>query len=69
VVTGQEVVLTSGNLHDALRASMAIPTVFYTVEVNGKLLIDGGFINNFPADHLKKMGADIIIGVDVQREL
>ncbi|TSA35221.1 MAG: hypothetical protein D4R64_10120 [Porphyromonadaceae bacterium] len=69
VVTGQEVVLTSGNLHDALRASMAIPTVFTPVEVNGILLIDGGFINNFPADHLKKMGADIIIGIDVQREL
>lgn len=69
VVTGQEVVLSSGNLHDALRASMAIPTVFTPMEVNGNLLIDGGFINNFPADHLKKMGADIIIGVDVQREL
>ncbi|MFA6129264.1 MAG: patatin-like phospholipase family protein [Bacteroidales bacterium] len=69
VVTGQEVVLTSGYLHDALRASMAIPTVFTPVEVNGNLLIDGGFINNFPADHLKKMGADIIIGIDVQREL
>lgn len=69
VVTGNEVVLTSGNLHDALRASMAIPTVFTPVEIDGRLLIDGGFINNFPADHLKKMGADIIIGVDVQREL
>ena len=69
VVTGEEVVLTSGNLHDALRASMAIPTVFTPVEVDGRLLIDGGFINNFPADHLKKMGADIIIGIDVQREL
>ncbi|MFA5817233.1 MAG: patatin-like phospholipase family protein, partial [Bacteroidales bacterium] len=69
VVTGQEVVLTSGNLHDALRASMAIPTVFTPVEVNGNLLIDGGFINNFPADHLKEMGAEIIIGIDVQKEL
>jgi NTE family protein len=69
VATGQEVVLKSGNLHDALRASMAIPTVFTPVEVNGDLLIDGGFINNFPADHLKAMGADIIIGIDVQREL
>lgn len=69
VVTGKEVVLRSGVLHDALRASMAIPTVFTPVEVNGALLIDGGFINNFPADHLKEMGADIIIGVDVQRDL
>jgi len=69
ITNGQEVVLTSGNLHDALRASMAIPTVFTPVEANGALLIDGGFLNNFPADHLKKMGADIIIGVDVQRDL
>ncbi len=69
VVTGQEVVLTGGRLHDALRASMAIPTVFTPIEINGSLLIDGGFINNFPADHLQAMGAEIIIGVDVQREL
>jgi NTE family protein len=69
VVTGQEVVLKSGYLHDALRASMAIPTVFTPVEVNGTLLIDGGFINNFPADRIKEMGAEIVIGVDVQREL
>ncbi|MDD4644846.1 MAG: patatin-like phospholipase family protein [Bacteroidales bacterium] len=69
VVTGEEVVLSSGNLHDALRASMAIPTVFTPVELNGKLLVDGGLINNFPADHLKAMGADLIIGIDVQRDL
>jgi len=69
VVTGQESVLSSGNLHDALRASMAIPTVFSPIEINGQLLIDGGFLNNFPADHLKAMGADIIIGIDVQRDL
>jgi NTE family protein len=69
ITNGQEVVLTSGNLHDALRASMAIPTVFTPVVVNGALLIDGGFLNNFPAEHLKNMGADIIIGVDVQRDL
>jgi NTE family protein len=69
VVRGQEVVLNNGILADALRASMAIPTAFTPVEVHGNLLIDGGFINNFPADHLKAMGADIIIGVDVQRDL
>lgn len=69
IVTGQQVVLTSGVLHDAVRASMAIPTVFTPVEVHGNLLIDGGLINNFPVDHAKKMGADIIIGVDVQRDL
>ena len=69
IVSGEEVVLTNGILHDALRASMAIPTAFTPVEVHGRLLVDGGFINNFPAEHVKAMGADILIGVDVQRDL
>lgn len=69
IVTGEEVVMTSGVLHDALRASMAIPTAFTAIEIDGKLMIDGGYLNNFPADHVKLMGADIIIGVDVQRDL
>ncbi len=69
IVTGKEVVLNSGILHDAVRASMAIPTAFTPVEIGGKLMVDGGFINNFPAEHVKAMGADILIGVDVQREL
>jgi len=69
IVTGEEVVMTSGVLHDALRASMAIPTAFTAIEIDNKLMIDGGYLNNFPADHVKLMGADIIIGVDVQRNL
>ena len=69
IVTGKEVVMKGGVLHDCLRASMAIPTAFTAVEVNGKLMIDGGYLNNFPVDHVKAMGAEIIIGVDVQRDL
>ncbi len=69
IETGEEVVLKEGVLHDALRASMAIPTYFTPIEIQNKLLVDGGFINNFPADHVLEMGADFIIGVDVQREL
>jgi len=63
--TGKEVVLNSGYLEECIRASMAIPTVFTPVEIDGKLLVDGGLINNFPADQLKAMGADIIIGVNL----
>lgn len=63
--TGKEVVLNSGHLEECIRASMAIPTVFTPVEIDGKLLVDGGLINNFPADQLKAMGADIIIGVNL----
>ncbi|MFA6799305.1 MAG: patatin-like phospholipase family protein [Bacteroidales bacterium] len=69
IVKGEQVILSTGVLHDALRASMAIPTAFTPVELHGKLLVDGGFINNFPAEEAKNMGADIIIGVDVQRDL
>ena len=64
--TGDAVVLDKGNISEALRASMSIPTVFTPIEIDGKLLADGGMINNFPVEEVVKMGADIVIGVDVQ---
>ena len=45
---------------------MAIPLAFQPVSHNGRLLVDGGIVNNFPTDVAKKMGADIIIGVDIR---
>lgn len=66
--TGEEVVMTDGFLPTAMFSSMAIPALFQSAERNGRLLIDGGVVNNFPADVAKRMGADIIIGVDLQRE-
>ncbi len=65
IETGEAYVIDKGYLPDALRASMAIPSVFTPVEINNKLLVDGGLVRNLPASDLKKMGADIIIGVDV----
>ncbi|MCB8994803.1 MAG: patatin-like phospholipase family protein [Bacteroidales bacterium] len=65
IETGKEVVFKGGYLPDALRASMSIPSIFNPIEIDGKLLVDGGLVNNFPANRLKEMGADIIIGVDV----
>ena len=65
LITNEEVVFHSGKLPTAIRASMAIPGVFAPVEMDNKILIDGGFRNNFPTDVCKAMGADIIIGVDV----
>ncbi len=65
IETGKEVVFRNGYLPHALRATMSIPSIFDPIELDGKLLVDGGLINNFPADRLKEMGADIIIGVDV----
>lgn len=63
IISGKEVVLTSGYLPEAIRASMAIPSIFEPVELNNQFLVDGGVINNFPVDHMINMGADIIIGV------
>ncbi len=65
VETGAEKVFREGYLPACMRASMAIPTVFSPKEIDGKLYVDGGVVNNFPADHVKAMGADILIGVDV----
>ena len=68
IATGEEVVIRSGNVPTAMRASMAIPGVFSPVTIGDKVLVDGGLVNNFPADVLKEMGADIIIGVEVVNE-
>lgn len=69
IETGKAVVLNKGYLPDAIRASMAIPSVFTAVEIDGHLLVDGGLVRNFPVSDAREMGADIIIGVDVQAPL
>jgi len=66
---GEEVVIHSGYLPQALLASSAFPTLFSPIELDGKLLVDGGVTNNYPVEEVRKMGADIIIGVDVQDDL
>lgn len=65
VSTGDEYVFKDGPLSLAMRASMAIPTAFTSVENDTTLFVDGGIVNNFPVEILKEMGADIIIGVNV----
>lgn len=67
VVTGKEVVIDSGNVAEAMRASMSIPYIFTPVDKEDMLLIDGGMRNNFPVNVAKELGADIVIGVDVQK--
>lgn len=62
IVNIQPIILDHGSLAIAMRASMAIPTVFKPVKVEGKLLVDGGVMANFPVRQLKEMGADFIIG-------
>ncbi|PWA04291.1 patatin-like phospholipase family protein [Flavobacterium psychrotolerans] len=69
IETGEEVILNKGYLAQAMLASAAFPTLFSPVEIDGKLLVDGGVTNNYPIEAVRKMGADIIIGVDVQDDL
>ena len=66
---GTGVVFDKGILAQSLRASMAIPSIFDPVEIDGKVYLDGGVVNNFPVSEVKNMGADIIIGVDVSSRL
>lgn len=65
IYTGDAVILKRGHLPTALRASMSIPSIFSPVEIDGRLLVDGGLVLNFPVSVAREMGADIIIGVDV----
>ncbi|MDH6356673.1 patatin-like phospholipase family protein [Parabacteroides sp. PF5-9] len=65
IVNGNEYVFHQGSLPLAMRASMAIPAVFTPVHLDSMVLIDGGLNNNYPADVVRAMGAEIIIGVDL----
>jgi NTE family protein len=62
ILTGKLVELKTGYLPDAIRASMAIPTIFTPVKIDTALLVDGGVLRNFPGEEVRNMGADIIIG-------
>ena len=65
IITGKPVILEKGDLHDALRASIAVPLVFSPMRIDTMLLVDGGVYNNFPVKEMKDRGVDIVIGVDV----
>ena len=69
LVDGSSVLLDRGVVHKAMRASMSIPSFFTPVVFNNHLLVDGGVVNNYPVKEVKDMGADIIVGVDVQSGL
>ena len=69
VVDYSEQVFHSGILSRAMRASMSIPGVFAPVRMGERVLVDGGLTNNFPVDVARAMGADYVIGVDVQEPL
>lgn len=62
--TGESVRLDEGHLPTAIQASLAVPVVFAPVEINGRLLVDGGVANNLPVDVARSMGATRVIAVD-----
>jgi NTE family protein len=67
--TGNPVVMNKGNITTCIRASMAIPSVFTPVKRDGLTLVDGGLVDNFPVLDVKKMGADFVIGVNLNNGL
>ncbi len=69
ISSGDAVVLDSGEIVSALRASMAIPSIFTAVEYHGRKLVDGGVVRNFPVKDVRQMGADIVIGSNVSGNL
>jgi NTE family protein len=66
---GTRVVLDKGSVARAVRASSAIPGVFNPVEHQGKLLVDGGVIDNIPVSVAREKGADIVIAVDISENV
>lgn len=69
LVSGDAIVIGDGDLALSVRASMSIPVFFTPVEIDGRRLIDGGLANNLPIDVVRRMGADVVIAVDITAPL
>ncbi len=69
ISSGEQVLFNKGYLPEAVTSSALLPTVYKPLELNNKLLLDGGIVNNYPIKELRDMGADIIIGSDVQGKI
>jgi NTE family protein len=65
IETGESVVLDHGSLAQAMRASMSVPGAMSPVEIDGRLLVDGGIANNLPIDEARKLCGDVIIAVNI----
>jgi len=69
LVNKKEVVFSKGSVYNAIRASIAIPTVVTPVETGEGLLIDGGVLNNIPVNHVHRNQGDIMVAVDVNADI
>ncbi|MEQ8336016.1 MAG: patatin-like phospholipase family protein [Cyclobacteriaceae bacterium] len=65
IKNSEEVVFSKGSVYQAIRASMAIPTVFTPVKMDNRILIDGGVLNNLPINHAKRTPDNILVAVNV----
>jgi NTE family protein len=66
IVSGEAYVFQHGSLSDAMRATIAIPGVFAPLRRGNQIFVDGGLVDNLPTDVVRKMGADVVIGVHLQ---
>lgn len=69
IIKHEEVVFRSGSLFDAIRASVAIPTVLTPVKKDGSVLVDGGVMNNVPISNIKRTKGDILVVVHVNANI
>jgi len=65
IVSGEEMILSSGSVLDAVRASFSIPGILTPVRVGGRYLVDGGLVNEVPVNVCRQMGAEYVVGVNV----
>jgi NTE family protein len=68
LTTGTEVVIQEGDIIEAVRASISIPGIFTPLRKEGKTLVDGGLVNPVPVSVVREMGADLVIGVDLNHD-
>ncbi|RLB20362.1 MAG: patatin [Deltaproteobacteria bacterium] len=69
LATGKEVVFQDGDIIEAVRASISVPGVFTPVRKSGAILVDGGLVNPVPVSVVRKMGADLVIAVDLNHDI
>lgn len=69
LVSGREIWLQSGPIHEAVRASIAVPGIFSPARIDGKWLLDGGLTNPVPVSVCRALGADVIIAVNLNGDL
>ncbi|MFZ3019412.1 MAG: patatin-like phospholipase family protein [Gallionella sp.] len=69
IVSGEEVVIRSGDVIEAVRASISVPGIFTPVRSNGHILVDGGLTNPVPVSAVRSMGAEFVIAVDLNHEI